>query len=93
MPEWLGWSATAVFVGSYGFKRPGAIRVVQALGACLWIVYGVLLGARPVVLANTLVVGAAMLSLWRDSRGSAAIDKQPEAAAQPAVTSLDNSAA
>jgi len=34
-----------------------------------------------------------MLSLWRDSRGSSAIDKQPEASAQPAVTSLDNSAA
>jgi hypothetical protein len=66
VPEWLGWGATAVFVGSYGFRRPGAIRVVQALGACLWIVYGVLLGARPVILANTLVVGAAMLSFWRD---------------------------
>jgi hypothetical protein len=68
VPEWLGYSATAVFVGSYGFRRPGAIRVAQALGAGLWIIYGVLLGARPVVLANTLVVGAAMLSFWRDRR-------------------------
>jgi len=73
MLEWLGWGATAVFVGSYGFKRPGAIRVVQTVGACLWIVYGVLLGARPVVLANTLVVGAAMLSLWRDRRAAPSV--------------------
>jgi len=81
VPEWLGWSATAVFVGSYGFRRPGAIRVVQALGACLWIVYGVLLGARPVILANTLVVGAAMLSFWRDRRIAVAADRQqPDAA-------------
>ncbi len=74
MPEWLGWSATAVFVGSYGFRRPATIRVVQAFGACLWIVYGVLLGARPVILANTLVVGAAMLSSWRDRRGGRSPD-------------------
>ncbi len=83
MPEWLGWSATAVFVGSYGFRRPGAIRVVQAFGACLWILYGVLLGARPVVLANALVVGAAMLSFWRDRRGgrAATVAKSAEIAA------------
>jgi hypothetical protein len=81
VPEWLGWSATAVFVGSYGFRRPGAIRVAQACGACLWIVYGVLLGARPVVLANTLVVGAAMLSFWRDRRGVQQEVKQPEMSA------------
>jgi hypothetical protein len=68
MPEWIGWSATAVFVGSYGFRRPAATRAAQILGASLWIAYGVLLDARPVILANTLVVGAATLSIWRDAR-------------------------
>ena len=68
MPEWLGWSATAVFVGSYGFRRPSATRIAQAFGACLWIAYGILLGARPVILANTLVAGAALLSMWRERR-------------------------
>jgi hypothetical protein len=80
MPEWIGWSATAVFVGSYGFRRPGATRVAQILGACLWISYGVLLNARPVILANALVVGAAGLSMLRDRRAlSAAGTKQVEA--------------
>ena len=68
MPEWLGWSATAVFVGSYGFRRPGAIRVVQALGACLWIVYGVLLGSWPVAASNAvnlLLAGAILALRWR----------------------------
>jgi hypothetical protein len=58
--------------------------MVQAIGACLWIVYGVLLGARPVILANTLVVGAAMLSFWRDRRGEPAdadATKVPEVSA------------
>jgi hypothetical protein len=73
MPEWIGWSATAVFVGSYGFRRPGATRVAQILGACLWISYGVLLNARPVILANALVVGAAGLSMLRDRRALSAV--------------------
>jgi Bacterial inner membrane protein len=75
MPEWLGWGATAVFVGSYGFRGATATRIVQAFGACLWIVYGVLLGARPVILANALVVCAALLSLWRARRTELAGDK------------------
>jgi hypothetical protein len=74
MPEWIGWGATAVFVGSYGFRRPNATRMLQAFGACLWIAYGILLGARPVILANTLVAGAALLSLWRERHAYDKVD-------------------
>jgi hypothetical protein len=45
---------------------------VQAFGASLWIAYGVMLNAKPVVLANVLVAGAALLSLWRDRRSQPA---------------------
>jgi inner membrane protein len=55
----LGWAATALFVASYFFTRPVALRATQMLGASLWIVYGVLIGAAPVIVANTLVIGAA----------------------------------
>ena len=34
----LGWVATAVFVGSYFFVRPAALRAMQMVGATLWIV-------------------------------------------------------
>jgi hypothetical protein len=66
MLEWLGWIATAVFVGSYWFRGANATRIAQAVGACLWIGYGVMLGARPVILANVLVAGGALLSFWRE---------------------------
>jgi hypothetical protein len=56
---WLGWAATGVFVASYFFGRAEAIRRVQMAGAALWIVYGVCLGAAPVVVANALVLAAA----------------------------------
>ena len=63
--EMLGWIATAVFVSSYFFKRPALLRAAQMVGACLWILYGVLSGAIPVVVANGLVFAAAAWTLLR----------------------------
>jgi purine-cytosine permease-like protein len=57
--ECLGWTATAVFVGSYFFGKPSLLRKVQMIGAVLWITYGALIGAMPVIVANLLVFGAA----------------------------------
>jgi hypothetical protein len=59
--EALGWVATAVFVASYFFKKPETLVRVQIAGALLWVVYGALVHAAPVIAANLLVVGAAAL--------------------------------
>jgi len=58
---WIGWAATAVFAGSYLCKDPAALRRVQAAAAVLWVVYGVVIGAMPVIVANVIVAG---LALW-----------------------------
>jgi hypothetical protein len=63
--ESLGWTATAVFVGSYFFGRPAVLRKMQMLGALLWITYGALIGASPVIVANFLVFGAAAWTALR----------------------------
>jgi hypothetical protein len=63
----LGWVATAVFVGSY-FAPPAALRILQMIGAVLWVVYGVLIGAMPVIAANLLVFSAATWTLLRAPR-------------------------
>lgn len=68
--EILGWVATAVFVTSYFFRTPAATRRVQMLGALLWIVYGALLGAPPVIVANVLVFGAAAWTAMRRPVGA-----------------------
>jgi hypothetical protein len=57
--EWIGWMATAVFVGSYACKDPSRLRQVQAVAACLWMAYGIVIGAAPVLVANLLVAGVA----------------------------------
>jgi hypothetical protein len=63
--ELLGWAATAVFAGSYFFSRPSLLRGVQMFGAFLWIAYGVLISASPVIVANVLVFSAAALTTFR----------------------------
>jgi hypothetical protein len=61
----LGWSATAVFVGSYFFARPSLLRGAQMIGALLWIIYGMLINAHPVIVANILVFTAAAWTACR----------------------------
>jgi hypothetical protein len=77
--EVLGWAATAVFVGSYFFKRPEVLVRVQMAGAVMWVGYGLLMGAPPVVVANLLVLGAAGWKAWQVGSPTAA----PARAAQP----------
>jgi hypothetical protein len=66
--DWIGWLATAVFASSYLFKQPQALRRVQAGAALLWVIYGTIIHAFPVVVANVVVAGMAMYSsvpgLW-----------------------------
>jgi uncharacterized protein with PQ loop repeat len=61
----LGWVATAVFTCSYMAKKPATLRIIQAVAALLWITYGFLIHAMPVVVANALVAAAAVYSTLR----------------------------
>ena len=70
MTDYLGWIATAVFVSSYFFKKPALLRAAQMVGASLWIFYGLMIAAVPVVVANGLVFAAAAWTLLR-ARGAA----------------------
>ncbi len=65
MFSWIGWIATAVFAASYFCKRPVHLRLVQSLAALLWIGYGIIIGALPVIVANVVVAAMAAYSAWR----------------------------
>jgi len=64
----IGWVATAVFASSYFFRQPAALRKIQAGAALLWVVYGFLIGAMPVVVANVIVAAAAVYSSFAAQR-------------------------
>lgn len=70
MIDVLGWTATAVFAASYFFKRPDALRRAQMVGALLWVAYGALKHALPVVAANVLVLAAAAWTARRPPGGA-----------------------
>ena len=68
MRDWLGWLATAVFLTSYFTRQSVTLRRIQGLAACLWAVYGGLIHALPIIVANVLVAAVAVASSFRQSR-------------------------
>lgn len=72
MLEFIGWIATGVFAASYFCKEPVVLCRVQAGAALLWIAYGALLKAPPVIVANVIVAALAAWSSWRGSASDAA---------------------
>jgi hypothetical protein len=77
MLSWIGWVATAVFASSYLCKQPSTLRRVQAAAAVLWVVYGVLIHAAPVIVANLIVASVALVSSLGSWRGLRARGELP----------------
>jgi hypothetical protein len=61
-PDWIGWVATATFATSYFCKQPAVLRRVQGLAALLWMSYGIMIHALPVIIANMVVAAVAVVS-------------------------------
>lgn len=61
----IGWLATAVVTSSYFFKQSAILRRIQATGAVVWLIYGLLIHSMPVVIANLVVAGVAGASSLR----------------------------
>jgi hypothetical protein len=72
VPELIGWLATSIFAVSYFVRNPATMRWIQALAAVCWIIYGVVLHARPVIVANVIVVMLAALTALRSVPGAGA---------------------
>jgi len=65
MFEWIGWVATTAFAASYFCRQPATLRRVQALAALLWIGYGIIINAPPVIVANVVVAAIALGSSFQ----------------------------
>ncbi len=66
MLDWMGWLATAIFTSSYFCKRQVTLRSVQAVASLVWMIYGILIGALPLIVANIVVAVVAACSAWRE---------------------------
>ena len=84
-PDSFGWLATAFFCISY-FSAASNLRRWQAAAAALWVTYGAAIHSLPVIVANLLVVGFALLPprwLRRSPRTAAPSGAAPDVAAAP----------
>jgi uncharacterized protein with PQ loop repeat len=61
----VGWVATAVVSVSYFFRKATTLRRIQAVAALIWMVYGFLIGSKPVIVANIIVATVAICSSIR----------------------------
>ncbi|HEX2249717.1 MAG TPA: YgjV family protein [Gemmatimonadales bacterium] len=75
--DWLGWVATAVFLASYACKDQSKLRRIQAAAALVWVWYGVLLQALPLIVANLLVAAVAVYSSVLSSRTAGSSPQAP----------------
>ena len=83
MPDYIGWLATATFASSYFSKHPARLRRIQALAALLWMSYGVLIHAVPIIVANLIVAVLAVFSSFRRATDAAT---GPAAVHEPLAT-------
>jgi hypothetical protein len=60
--DWIGWLATALFVVSYFCKEQATLRRVQGVAAVAWAVYGGMIHALPIIVANVIVASVAVWS-------------------------------
>jgi hypothetical protein len=65
MRDCVGWVATGLFALSYFAKNRQGLLGLQILAASVWVGYGLLLRAGPVVVANVVVIGAATYTVLR----------------------------
>jgi hypothetical protein len=87
--DWLGWIATAVFLASYACKDQSRLRRTQAAAALVWVVYGMLLQAVPLVVANLLVAAVAVYSsLTPTNPGSTETEADVRRAGRPDLSRI-----
>lgn len=75
LADGIGWTATAVFTASYFANGHTRLRRIQMVGASLWLTYGLVMQAAPVIGSNILVLSAAF---WAEYRDRQARSSQPQ---------------
>ncbi|MBE2896650.1 hypothetical protein HPC38_07150 [Pasteurellaceae bacterium HPA106] len=63
--EILGYIATAFVAGSFLLSKMMALRVVNSIGAILYIIYGALIGSVPVMLLNLFVTAVNFYQIYK----------------------------
>lgn len=56
--EWIGYLASLVLIISFMMKNIRTLRIINSLGAILFILYGIMLQISwPIIITNTFILG------------------------------------
>lgn len=56
--EWIGYLASLVLIVSFMMKDVNKLRIVNSLGAVLFVIYGIMLQiSLPIIITNTFILG------------------------------------
>jgi hypothetical protein len=89
LADTIGWTATAVFTASYLTKEHTTLRRVQMAGASLWLTYGLVTQAPPVIGSNILVLSAACWAEYRQRRSMRGATPAVSAAGVPTTSQAE----
>lgn len=65
--EWVGYAASAMIAISLLMTSVGKIRIINTVGCLLFIVYGLIVPAYPVAVANLIIVFINLYHLYKIS--------------------------
>ncbi|MFZ4106817.1 uroporphyrinogen decarboxylase [Flavobacterium sp.] len=58
LTEWIGYAASLVLMISFLMKNMNTLRIVNSIGALLFVVYGIMLSLSwPIIISNTFILG------------------------------------
>ncbi|CWW54383.1 MULTISPECIES: YgjV family protein [Haemophilus] len=63
--EFLGYMATFFVAASFLFKSIVHLRIVNSIGAILFVIYSLIITAYPVAVLNAFLVVVNIYQLWR----------------------------
>ena len=66
MTEWVGYLASLVLMISFLMKNINRLRIINSIGAVLFIVYGVMLAISwPIIITNAFILGVNVFYLTK----------------------------
>jgi uncharacterized protein with PQ loop repeat len=58
LTEWIGYAASLVLMISFLMKNINTLRIINSIGALLFVVYGIMLAISwPIIISNTFILG------------------------------------
>jgi uncharacterized protein with PQ loop repeat len=71
MTEWVGYLASLVLMISFLMKNINTLRIINSIGAILFVIYGILLVTSwPIIITNTFILGVNIYFLSKHLRSN-----------------------